>query len=101
MPSDRNRRPIEARTLGSSSMTKTVEFASGIAATRIKDLGSRYGPGRAILVVIHGRPRRRTLLHLAHGTINLSMGRLNQHVRPTNPRAIEQSPRLNYHFGHR
>src|SRR5215470_18364977 len=54
MPSDRNRRPIEARTLGSSSMTKTVEFASGIAVTRMKDLGARFGPGRAIPVVIHG-----------------------------------------------
>src|SRR5262249_44863308 len=34
MPSDRNRRPIEVRTSGSSSMTKTVELASGIGATQ-------------------------------------------------------------------
>src|SRR6516165_12021233 len=39
MPSDSNRSPTEARRSGSSSMTNTVEFASDIAATRIK--GSR------------------------------------------------------------
>src|ERR1043166_3048322 len=60
MLSDRNRRPTEARTSGSSSMTKTVEFASGITATRIK--GSlkeafvsvrRFGPA-VVLVPIPG-----------------------------------------------
>src|SRR5215831_18080700 len=34
MPSDRSRRPTDARRSGSSSMTNTVEVASDIAATR-------------------------------------------------------------------
>jgi len=36
-PTDRNRRPTEARRSGSSSMTKTVGFASGIAISQGKN----------------------------------------------------------------
>src|SRR5262245_41202803 len=39
--------------------------------------------------------------NLAHETINLSMGRLNQDGTRANPRRMEQRPRRNYHFGHR
>src|SRR5262249_19766361 len=59
MRSDRNRRPTEARTLGSSSMTKTVGLASDIAAysdERITEMslciGSQVWPGHAVLVPI-------------------------------------------------
>src|SRR5262249_46543269 len=106
MPSDRNRRPTEARTSGSSSMTKTVEFAADIAATRIKGsremslcFGSQVWPGPAVL----GIPGQGTAARPAPArrTINLSMGRLNQDGTRANPRRMEQRPRRNYHFGHR
>src|SRR6516225_7467610 len=60
MPTDRNRRPTEARTSGSSSMTNTVAFASDIAAAGIKGSGnqalSRFAvwPSLAVLVPIPG-----------------------------------------------
>src|SRR5580692_2178724 len=39
MPSDRSRRPTDARRSGSSSTTKTVEFASAITTTRDLKIG--------------------------------------------------------------
>jgi len=42
-----------------------------------------------------------TRQNLAHRTINLSMGRLNQDATRTHLRRMEQPTRLNYHFGHR
>src|SRR5262249_29848034 len=72
MPSDRNRRPTEARTFGSSSMTKTVEFAADIAATQIKGswkmnlcLGSQVWPRRAVVVPISG-PEQPPFLSRGH-----------------------------------
>ena len=63
-------------------------------------LGSQVWPGRAVLVPIpeQGTAARQ---NLAHGTINLGMGQLNEDVRWTNLRRMEQPPRLSYHFGHR
>jgi hypothetical protein len=60
-------------------------------------LGSQVWPGRAVLVPIPwtGTAARQ---NLAHGTISLGMGQLNQDVRRTNLRRMEQPPRLNYHF---
>jgi len=63
-------------------------------------LGSQVWPGRAVLVPIPGQGTA-ARQNLAHGTISLSMGRLNQDVRRINLRRMEQPPRLNYHFGHR
>src|SRR6266699_671589 len=48
MPTDRNRRPTEARRSGSSSMTRTADFASGIAATQIKGTEMGLCPGSQV-----------------------------------------------------
>src|SRR5262245_58468595 len=99
MPSDRNRRPIEARTFGSSSMTRTVESASGIAAARIGgyELLPRFaGLGPAVLIWLDPRTALQRP-NLAHGTINLSMGLLNHGVTWTSLRRMEQAPRPHYY----
>ena len=63
-------------------------------------LGLQVWPGRAVPVLIPGQDTG-ARQHLAHGTINLSIGRLNQHTKRTHLRRMEQLSRLNYHFGHR
>ena len=73
--------------------------------SEIASISVSHTPDRPVTVAARVSARRHARTraarrNLATGTINLSVRRLNQDVRRTNPRRMEQPARLNYHFGH-